>query len=481
MFAISGCSGKDTAYTTNNEDGYTVSIKYDANGGSFGDTNTWTVSDCYSIKGLKANDEGLVEIPILPPDYEGRSNSIKVKYSGYDLVGWFTEKTAHTDENGDTYYTYSGKWNYDIENYGNYNYDPDTLKVDPKKTYSSEEPIITLYAAWVPKFEIKFYDYNGEEGAEPYYVKEFNPSNGTEFMLPHWVDGEATLNWGDIPERKGLSFKAAYVDGENGKELLTGDSFFHVGNVDAETGKIQGESSMNVYVETTNVKEYHIYNADQFIKNYSPAGNYTLYADLDFTNKLWPDALVSGIFSGSIEGNGHTISNVNIDCNSNDKSNYGLFGRIEETASIRNIKFDNVSLTIMKGTRTTDTKYGLFAGTVSEKEAEGETVKPIIENVSITNGTLAFAHDIFFISASYDIDLVCGSRNVDIDYSGISCTSTEGGIPNYRIVTNGSEVELIFGEENIPDQELSSEESIPDDEYFDDASREESSDEESSM
>ncbi|MBQ3196093.1 MAG: hypothetical protein IJB65_06465 [Clostridia bacterium] len=451
MLTLASCAGKDTAYETNNEEGYTVSVRYDANGGSFGDSNTWAISDSYNIKGMKENADGMVELPIIPPDDENRTDlNLKVKNSGYYFVGWFAEKTEHTDDNGKTYYSYGGKWNFDAENIGTSAYKPDTLKIDPTKSYKAEEPVLTLYAVWAPKFEIKFYDLNAAEGAEPYFIKEFNPANGTEFTLPYWVDGEATANLGDIPEKKGFTFKAAYTDGEAGKEELKGKTFKHIGALNSETGEIEGEASMNVYVEWSELKEYRIYTAEQFVKNYSPSAHYTLYGDLDFTGINWPSSLVTGAFSGSINGNGHTISNIAVECNNTDKTSFGLFGRLENTAKISDVKFNNISFTISKGARKPGTYYGLFAGTVSNA---------LIENVTIDNSTLALAHDIYFATDDYTIDLICGNNTLSIDHSDISCVVTEGGKPEYNIKVEGTAVELVYGDaEETSDEEVSTDE-----------------------
>ncbi|MBE6678762.1 MAG: hypothetical protein E7597_08225 [Ruminococcaceae bacterium] len=428
VFALASCSAKDSQYEINNESGYTVSVKFDANGGSFGDSNTWVVSNCYNIKNLPENADGKVDIPLALP-YEEKDQSFKVKKAGYDLLGWYEKRIEHKDKNGEVYYTYEGRWEFDAENYGKDTYSPDKLTVDPDKQYKSEEPVLTLYAAWIPKFEINFYDVSTNA---IYSTKPINPAMGTEFTMPYWVEGEATMQLGDIPAKAGYTFKAAYVDGKNGRELLTGDSFLHSGSVNIDTGEVEGEASMNVYVEWD--QEYRIYTPEQLNENYSPTAKYVLYNDLDFADSFWPDAFTTNTFSGSIDGNGHSISNVNIVYNGNSVSGFGLFGKLDETASLKDIKFDNISLTIAKGSRI-PINYGVLAGTINSSA---------IENVEFTNSTLAIAYDISFLTQDYSIGLISGYGEHGVDYSGITCVATEGGEPKFSIELSNDTVLLDF-------------------------------------
>ena len=132
-----GCSADKTPYQINNDENYNVSVKYDANGGTF-TTNTSVIVDSFSIEDLKENSDGQVEIALLSPDDSKRGNdAFKAAKNGYFLAGWYAERS----DNG-----YSDKWDFE----------EDLLQVDPRKTYSADEPVLTLYAAWVPLFEIEF-------------------------------------------------------------------------------------------------------------------------------------------------------------------------------------------------------------------------------------------------------------------------------------------------------------------------------------
>ena len=62
---------------------------------------------------------------------------------------------------------YGSKWDFE----------KDTLSVAANKAYSASEPVLTLYAAWVPMFEIEFYDLSTGAYMESY---TFNPATEGE-------------------------------------------------------------------------------------------------------------------------------------------------------------------------------------------------------------------------------------------------------------------------------------------------------------
>ena len=169
---FTGCGSEQTPYQINDEANYTVSVKYDANGGMF-TTNTSVIADSYNISEMKTNSSNQAEIALITPDNEARKNdAFKPIRSGYFLAGWYAERTeAGTDEDGNTIYTYNKKWDFE----------EDRLMVDTDKTYTSEEPVLTLYAAWVPLFEIEFYSLESGEYVNSYV---YDPTKVEEIKLP---------------------------------------------------------------------------------------------------------------------------------------------------------------------------------------------------------------------------------------------------------------------------------------------------------
>jgi hypothetical protein len=149
---------------------------------------------------------------------------------------------------------------------------------------------------------------------------------------------------------------------------------------------------------------YHIYNAEQLKDNANPNGHYILEADLDFADETWPAIFATGNFTGSIEGNGHTIKNVTFKQTKMDAENCGLFGTVQSGCVIENVTFENVTFTIEKGFNRA-ANYGLFAGSIYE----GATLR----NVQIKNSTLLVNSGARFATDDYAIGLVCGAGKAD--------------------------------------------------------------------
>lgn len=419
---ITGCGAEKTPYETNNEDNYTVSVKYDANGGTF-TTNTSVIVDSFNISDLEKNNNGQVEIALISPDNSNRGNdAFKAVKSGYFLAGWYAERTENTDSEGNVSYTYSDKWDFES----------DLLQIDPAKDYVAEEPVMTLYAAWVPLFEIQFYSLDSGEYMDSLI---FDPTTTGDISVPAWDKETGAIEMYDFPERSGYTFNKAYFD-EKGEQQLSTATVNHPGVVNYETGTAEN-SVMKLYVDWTEGEWYHIYNTEQFIENASLNGHYEIHADLDFTDGIWPTAFMYGNFNGEIKGNGHTIKNVEFTQTNNSKVNAGLFGYLTETAKISDLTFENVSFTIKNGTRVVGTNYGLFAGTISN-DAE-------IDNVNILNSTLKIDSSCYFGVDDYSIGLVCGMGNAAVvDKAEIDCVVVGDNPENMDVSVNGNTVTINF-------------------------------------
>lgn len=419
MCLLTACGSEQTPYEINDEENYTVSVKYDANGGIF-TTNTSVIVDSYNIADMKANSDGNVEIPLITPDDKSRGNdAFKATKSGYFLAGWYAERTeAGEDEDGNTLYTYGDKWDFE----------EDLLEVDADKTYSSEEPVITLYAAWVPLFEIEFYSLESGEYMNSY---TYDPTLVDEIKVPTWDEETGAVEMYKFPETDGYTFNGAYYD-EAGTQKIVTATLEHPGKVNEETGTAEN-SVLKIYVDWLEGEWYHIYTVEQFLDNASIKGNYEIHADLDFSGENWPSSFMYGNFTGSIKGNGHTFKNIEFAQTNNSKVNAGLFGNLTEEASITDLTFENVTFTIEKGTRVAGTSYGLFAGTI----ADGAT----IANVNILSSTLQIDSGCYFGVSDYSIGLVCGTGNSAlIPTAEITCVPTGDAPENVAITIEGSDV-----------------------------------------
>lgn len=410
LFAA-GCSKEPTPYQVNNADNYTVSVKYDANGGTF-TTNTSVIVDSYDLSQVKTDGEGKAQIALIPPESEQRGkNAFTAVNNGYFLAGWYTEMEAACAADGSTQYIYSGKWDFES----------DKLSLDPAGSYNAETPVITLYAAWVPLFEIEYYDLTTGE-----LLKEvsYNPAQDGQIELPQWNETTGAIDMKDIPAKEGFTFNALYLDAD-GKQEITDTAIDHAGTVDYATATVT-DATMKLYVDWTEGEWYRIYTAEQFADNASLDGSYEIFADLDFSEEVWPTVMMYGTFTGTIKGNGHTISNVILEQTNNSKTAAGLFGQISETAQISDLTFNKVDFTIKSGTRVAGTAYGLLAGVISEKAQ--------LTGVQITESVLKIDSDCYFATDDYSIGLLCGMGTAPIAIDGIACEAA-GNNPENIVVT----------------------------------------------
>ncbi len=415
---ITGCKADETPYEINNEENYTVSVKYDANGGIF-TTNTAVIVDSYNVSDMNKNSDGMVEISLLSPDNSNRGNDAFVAVNnGYFLAGWYEQRIEAKDSEGNSIYTYSDKW--DFEN--------DTLKVDPSKEYKSEEPVVTLYAAWVPMFKYEFYTAGTDELVGSY---SFNPEVEKELSVPTWNEETGSVEMYKFSQKSGYTFNKAYYDKEATKPLEN-ETIVHPGYIDESTG-LAVDSVFKIYVDWREGEWYRISTAEQLCDNASVKGCYEIVADLDFAKESWPSAFMTGNFIGEIKGNGHTIKNVEFVYNNNSKVNAGLFGNLTENSKISDITFENINFTIKASMLKVDTGLGLFAGNISSSAQ--------INGVKILNSTMNIDSGCHFGLNNYFIGLVCGVGNHDVvEQAEITC-SVIGENPEKLLITvEGNEV-----------------------------------------
>ena len=418
-----GCGENATPYEANNQEGYTVSVKYDANGGTF-TTNTSVIVDTFNVNELNKNGNN-AEIALISPDDKNRENdAFTATKSGYFLAGWYKTRNESTDDEGNTVYSYAEKWDFE----------EDVLTVDTSKEYSAENPVLTLYAAWVPMFEIEFYSLDSGDFIDSF---TFDPTSQTEISVPDWDEETGAIEMYDFPKRDGYTFNKAYLD-KNGEQPIESLTLTHPGVVNYDTGTAT-DSSLKLYIDWTEGEWYRIYNAEQFCESASLDGNYEILADLDFEDEIWPTAFMYGNFTGTIKGNGHTIKNVEFTQTNNSKVNAGLFGNLTDTAEILDLNFDNITFTIKSGTRVVGTSYGLLAGTIS-----GDAT---LSGISITNSLLQIDSACYFGVDDYSIGLVCGMGDASVVSADIDCTAVGKSPENVNISVDGNTVTVEISNE----------------------------------
>lgn len=423
LLVTAGCAAEKSPYEVNDSENYSVSVKYDANGGIF-TTNTSVIVDSYSLSEIPTDAQGNAQIPLIAPDNASRGNdAFTAVKNGYFLAGWYAERTETEGEDGQTETVYGGKWDFE----------KDMLTIDTDGTYSASEPVLTLYAAWVPMFEVAFYDLSTGDYLESF---AFDPATVGEIRIPEWNRETGTIEMYDFPEKSGHTFSGVYLD-KDGQQALEGSVVDHPGVVDYTNG-VGKDAKLALYVDYMAGEWYHIYNVEQFLDNASVSGNYMIHSDLDFTDEIWPSSLMHGNFTGSIQGNGHTFRNITFEQTNNSKVNSGLFGHLAEGATLKDITFDNVTFTIESGTRVAGASFGLLAGSVSETA--------VIDGVQVLSSTLQIDSSCYFGTDDYAIGLICGMGETGLDAAGVTCKAVGDDPESVTITVSGSAVTLKFTE-----------------------------------
>lgn len=423
---VTACSGEETPYDVNNEKGYNVSVRYDANGGIFA-TNTEVIIDSYNISGMATNANGKVELALIEPNdpLRGDNEAFNASKKGYFLAGWYTGRTENgTDSDGNVIYTYSGRWDFKTS----------LWEVDPNGTYSADEPVVTLYAAWVPLFEVNYYYGEGANrvllGTETY-----NPMTDT-IEVPMWSKKTGGMDMRDFPDAPaGYTFdKAYYEDGT----LVDTEELKPLETLDLTTGTAS-DRTMDIQLEFMEGEWYRIETAEQLYKAASSTGSYEILADLDFADQRWPSDFAFGTFTGTFKGNGHKISNVTVETRDAKATYGGLFGEIAATATIENVTFENITYKLKTTQDKLSPSYGIFAGKITS----GAT----ISNVTLTNGTLLIDSD-SRITDVISIGLVCGNGSTEgITYDLEQLTAKGDGYKedSVQITLDGEQVIVVIG------------------------------------
>lgn len=440
---LASCGGKGAPpYEAYDESGFNVSVKYDANGGYFS-ANTSVIVDSYNVTNYTVDSEGMASLKLIAPDdtSRGKPNFFTASNSKHCLAGWYTEKKARTDANGNELdangnvaaitgepvaYDYSGRW--DFEN--------GRLKVDPNADHSSEEPVITLYAAWIPEFSFKFCDLEGKVLG----TYSFDPMYSNEIDVPVWDKTTGALKLFKFPDVENKTFNNVYLD-PAGKEKVTSSKVIHTGTVDLSNATVSG-NEMILYLDFLDGKWTNVYTAEQFLNNVTLSGNYNICADLDFAGLSWSSALISGNFSGTINGNGYSFKNITAKQTDANQMNSGLFGNLTSDSKITDVNFENVSFTIGVGSRMQGASFGLFAGSIN--------TGAVLENISVSGKLSVAPSDL--IKPETTIGLLCGmGYREDIDISAITA---EALLPSdeytdpIELVVDGNTVTVAIKQQN---------------------------------
>lgn len=404
---VLGACGEDSPYPDYAEKGFTVSVRYDTNGGVALGKQHVNFVDTFHIDDVKRG------IKLLAPDDQRRAASggawtPNIERSGYFLAGWYAGRDYRTDEEGralnevgesaevpyngsnsdetDQGWVYSDLWNFE----------EDVLQLDEFE-YSEGEVALTLYAAWVPEFKYEIYGKVADEEtgvpdweviAEYSYNPLLSGEEDKKIDLPAWGE-DGSLDYGNRIAlvsrfREQKTFVKAYEDPEMTREVTT---FENRGTWDPETG-VSTQSIARYYAEWDEGMWFHIKTPEQLVEHAGANYSYEIDADLDFGTlgedgkpiNRWPTAFSANTYTGTIRGNGHTITGVTVTQTDASNLRYGLFGTVGAGAKIERLKFTNVEFRLEGASTKTGAMFGLFAGELSSNalltdvEAEGKFV-----------------------------------------------------------------------------------------------------------
>ncbi len=366
ILLATSCSKDPAPFNKFNKNGYNFSVKYDANGGIF-TTDVETIIDTYDLDKYETNGDGNKELRLFAPDAAERGNQrYTVQNGNYYLAGWYTERNEVKDSDGNvTGYTYGGLW--DFEN--------DRLSVKADKKYDSKNPEITLYAAWV-SFEYEIYSYDKDGNPVLVETLYMDPLGSTEITLPALDEKTGLVGApNSFPKLDGkLTYDKIYADADKTEEI-TDAKITHSGSFNKETATVEN-GVKKLYYTTLDGVYYMIDTVEKLTKNPYADAHYTLTEDLDFDGKYWPAAFTTSAFTGTFDGNGHTIKNVSITQNNNQNRFFGLFGQVSGGADIKDITFESITSTIKSYSNYTSASFGIFAGEIDDgAQVSGITLK----------------------------------------------------------------------------------------------------------
>jgi hypothetical protein len=432
------CACNETKIDEYQQQGYTISVTYDSNGGAFLGRSGVTIVDMFNPQDYTQDSSGKVHIKLLEPTDTSRPSSgsanVTLAKSQNFLAGWYKTRNVAVNSAGNpvdedgveiterdgVYYYSNGQSATPAYTYADlWDFSTDTID------YAESDGIVslTLYAGWVPYYEFEYY-YQKDGQWVNYGSTVFDWKSATDetsydyegdtVWIPTWNNG--AMNYKHIygtktftfPSIDGKTFSKAYADEACTQEITS--SIKHNGSLDVATGTAINRIQ-NIYVTFEEGEIFRIETAAQFAANAKTSGIYQILADLDFDNGnvAWPTAIGTGTFTGKMYsvGGSFKISNV-LATHSNGSSKVGgLFGSIASGAEISNLTFENLTFDLAyTGRRLNETNYGLFAGLIDDNAT--------ISNVTISGAT--FKIGAISLGNDRNINLIANGNT-----AGITC------------------------------------------------------------
>ena len=97
---VSACSG-NAAFDKYLNEGYSIVVTYDSNGGRFVGKEGNQIVDLYKPSNYTADETGMIHITLIEPTQRIITNEqVALTMSGYFVAGWYTERTIVKNDSG---------------------------------------------------------------------------------------------------------------------------------------------------------------------------------------------------------------------------------------------------------------------------------------------------------------------------------------------------------------------------------------------
>ena len=400
LLLLSSCSQWDTPYESLDREGATISVRFDPNGGLVASANGVNIVDVFNIGDYTADASGKVSLSLVDPSDKSvrGQNALEVSKNGYVLAGWFITEPV-TDSEGR-----------ELDDDGNiaaesgkepakklvkmWSFSSDTLSIDTSVKYSSEVPVLTLHAVWIPHTVFEFY--TKDEAGNLVHLGDYS---GLSLEKPEWSASSGKLNYKSFVKVDGKTLEDVYLD-----EAMTVPMTDKIeGDYDLETGT-NNTPVIKIYTTWRDGDWTRVTKPDQLSLSVSANGCYELMNNITFTSSVsWSTTFTRGEFAGKIYGNGYTISGISTTAaivNAGNVTHGGVFAKLAESAEIRDVIFSDVTYTISNpGARVESSTLALFAAVNGGATIDG--VSLVNAKIVISDGFSSFENymDKFTIAA----------------------------------------------------------------------------------
>ncbi len=420
-----GCSiGMDSLEDIINKNNLTAQITYYSNGGWFNNDASSKSRDIYykeNSKALEITDQ----------------TSTKIKHEEYIYAGWYTIKTVQIE--GIDYFvvneTAETKDNFVINSQSVVleNNEQFVIKIqDYQKLVLTETvPLLQLDQAfdfsntrlnkgdrlylavkWVPNQKVEYVLF--AEDCESITVKNSDGSTSTvkhgEVLATRTFETDGTFK---VPTDYYLvpasCADATFVDYYVYSEDATNAELVRLIDVMQSVDRPADGTNYKIFVKYV-AGSWNVVRAPEDVSdmfNKPSAKKFYLSRNIDCSANGEMN-LNNGTFSGTIRGNGYTISGITLKtANLTNGSSISLFGEMVGSAIIKDISFTNLTVKVFTRKFTNSfIKVNLIANAIS-----GEGSLPTIENVSIDNVSIAVdlkegvsIENIYLVSGNYKVD-----------------------------------------------------------------------------